>query len=171
MDAILFKAIFKEHYQPLSNMAFRILNDFAKAEDVVQDVFVKVWYDDISFDDHTKTLGYLYTMVKNRSYEIIRLESKEKNIVQNASYINKLPSVEIDEIEKWSLLNSVYAHIRQMPPKTAEVFTEAKINGLSYAQIAAKLDISLKTVEAHVTKAYKMLRKDLNEQKIKVFNT
>ena len=66
--------------------------------------------------------------------------------------------MEEGEIEKLLLLDQIYVSIRQLPPKCAQVFTLAKINGLPYAQIAKEMNVSVKTVENQMGKALRLLR-------------
>ena len=68
-----------------------------------------------------------------------------------------------DEIEKLMLIEQIYVSIRQLPPKCSEVFTLSKVNGLTYSQIAEKMNISVKTVENHMSKALKIMRELLSK--------
>ncbi|MBK7633158.1 MAG: hypothetical protein IPJ13_01900 [Saprospiraceae bacterium] len=61
-------------------------------------------------------------------------------------------------MEKLLLLEQIYVSIRQLPPKCSEVFTLSKVNGLTYVQIAEKMNISVKTVENHMGKALRLMR-------------
>jgi len=142
-------------------MAFRIIHDMEKAEDVVMDVFEKAWNERERLDSNGNVRAYVYTMVKNRSLEMLRNEARIVRLTSEFSGLNTPEGEELmeeGEIEKLLLLDQIYVSIRQLPPKCAQVFTLAKINGLPYAQIAKEMNVSVKTVENQMGKALRLLR-------------
>jgi len=142
-------------------MAFRIIHDMEKAEDVVMDVFEKAWNERERLDSNGNVRAYIYTMVKNRSLEMLRNEARIVRLTGEFSGLNTPEGEELmeeGEIEKLLLLDQIYVSIRQLPPKCAQVFTLAKINGLPYAQIAKEMNVSVKTVENQMGKALRLLR-------------
>lgn len=166
MDKSSFKNLFELHYSPLCNFAYRITDDIDQAEDIVQDIFVKVWNDPDLLDGNKNINSYLYSMVRNRALEVIRRENISQKINQQLKYIQNNAAdtnVEEDEIEKLLLLEQIYVSIRQLPPKCSEVFTLSKVNGLTYVQIAEKMNISVKTVENHMGKALRLMRELLTK--------
>ena len=166
MDKSSFKNLFELHYSPLCNFAYRITDDIDQAEDIVQDIFVKVWNDPDLLDGNKNINSYVYSMVRNRALEVIRRENISQKINQQLEYIQNNAAdanVEEDEIEKLLLLEQIYVSIRQLPPKCSEVFTLSKVNGLTYVQIAEKMNISVKTVENHMGKALRLMRELLTK--------
>ncbi len=166
MDKSSFKNLFELHYSPLCNFAYRITDDIDQAEDIVQDIFVKVWNDPDLLDGNKNINSYLYSMVRNRALEVIRRENISQKINQQLEYIQNnaaTTNVEEDEIEKLLLVEQIYVSIRQLPPKCSEVFTLSKVNGLTYVQIAEKMNISVKTVENHMGKALRLMRELLTK--------
>lgn len=165
MDKTTFKGIFDTHYRPLCNFAFRICGDLDKSEDIVQDVFVKIWNQQDLLQKDKNITSYIYTMVRNHTLEIVRRETIGIKVSKELLYLHTDANdddILDEEIEKYQLLDKIYVSIRQLPPKCGEVFTLGKVNGLSYAQIADRMDISVKTVENHMGKALKLLREMLN---------
>jgi RNA polymerase sigma-70 factor (ECF subfamily) len=166
LDKSSFKNLFELHYSPLCNFAYRITDDIDQAEDIVQDIFVKVWNDPDLLDGNKNINSYLYSMVRNRALEVIRRENISQKINQQLEYIQNNAAdtnVEEEEIEKLLLLEQIYVSIRQLPPKCSEVFTLSKVNGLTYVQIAEKMNISVKTVENHMGKALRLMRELLTK--------
>lgn len=166
MDKSSFKNLFELHYSPLCNFAYRITDDIDQAEDIVQDIFVKVWNDPDLLDGNKNINSYLYSMVRNRALEVIRRENISQKINRQLEYIQNnaaTTNVEEDEIEKLLLVEQIYVSIRQLPPKCSEVFTLSKVNGLTYVQIAEKMNISVKTVENHMGKALRLMRELLTK--------
>ena len=160
MDRSIFKHFFEAHYSPLCNLAYRIIGDKDKAEDIVQDVFVKVWHNRNELDQDRNIKSFIYTMVKNHSLEILRRDGIGLRIGNTIarSEEDTHSNIQEEEVENYKLLDQIYVSIRQLPPKCGEVFTLSKVNGLTYVQIAERMNISVKTVENHMGKALKMLR-------------
>ena len=135
------------------------MNDHKMAQDVVQDVFTKLWdkRDSLSIDSNEKS--YLFQAVKNRSLEVLRkqkIDQKVSTIDYKDLYVD---GNEIDEqARKYMLKEFLYNSIRQLPPKCQDIFVMNKVNGLTYNEIALDLDISVKTVENQIGKAYRKLR-------------
>jgi len=151
--------VFKKYYNPLCNFATTIVNDHKMAQDAVQDVFTKLWDKRESLSIDTNEKSYLFQAVKNRSLELLR-KKKSDSKVSKADYSDVYDnSVELDEqAKKYMLKEYLYTSIRQLPPKCQEIFVLNKINGLTYKEIANDLDISIKTVENQIGKAYRKLR-------------
>jgi RNA polymerase sigma-70 factor (ECF subfamily) len=157
--------LFENHYSALCNLSYRFVGDIDKAEDIVQDVFVKIWDDRASIDPNRNVKSLIYTMVKNHSLEILRREGIGNKIRQNLNISDSHDPFLVDEekIEKYQLLDQIYVSIRQLPPKCGHIFTLSKVNGLTYIQIAGQLNISVKTVENHMGKALKLLREMMSK--------
>lgn len=159
LDKNRFREVFKKYYNPLCNFATTIVNDHKMAQDAVQDVFTKLWDKRESLSIDTNEKSYLFQAVKNRSLELLR-KKKSDSKVSKADYSDVYDnSVELDEqAKKYMLKEYLYTSIRQLPPKCQEIFVLNKINGLTYKEIANDLDISIKTVENQIGKAYRKLR-------------
>ncbi|MFT6336382.1 MAG: RNA polymerase sigma-70 factor (ECF subfamily) [Saprospiraceae bacterium] len=159
LDKNRFKEVFKKYYNPLCNFASTIVNDHKMAQDVVQDVFTKLWdkRDNLSIDSNEKS--YLFQAVKNRSLEVLRKQKNDQRVSiadYNDLYVD---GSEIDEqARKYMLKEFLYKSIRQLPTKCQKIFVMNKVNGLTYNEIAIDLDISVKTVENQIGKAYRKLR-------------
>jgi len=166
LDKNRFKDVFKKYYNPLCNFASTIVNDHKMAQDIVQDVFTILWDKRENVSINTNEKSYLFQAVKNRSIEVLR---KRKNDVEvsKADYnsINLGNSGIEEEAKNYMLKEFLYKSIRQLPPKCQEIFVMNKVNGLTYNEIALDLDISVKTVENQIGKAYRKLR-ELMEGKL-----
>ena len=151
--------MFKKYYNPLCNYASTIVNDHKMAQDVVQDVFTKLWdkRDNISINDNEKS--YLFQAVKNRSLEMLRKRKSDQKI-STADYNDvHVDNLEIEEEAKnYMLKEFLYKSIGQLPQKCQVIFVLNKVNGLTYNEIASDLNISVKTVENQIGRAYRKLR-------------
>lgn len=158
--------IFKKYYEPMCLTAIRITKERSKAEDIVQEVFYELFKKSDSLEI-TSLSSYLKRAVHNRALNKIK---KNKEIFDsddiNIELGDKSPdSQEILEYKELSdYLNDV---IDNLPEKCRVVFILNRFEELSYKEVAVKLDISVKTVENQISKALRILRKEMeNYQKM-----
>ena len=156
MNKSAFKQLFVEYYNPLANFAKNIVGE-KDAEDVVQDVFLKIWHQKSELLMKSPK-SFLFRAVYNKCIEKIRRRQIESDYLSSLK-ISKNTEGILDEVaDTFMLKEKINKSLQQLPPKTREVFVMAKINGLTYREIADELDISVKTVENHMSKAFKQLR-------------
>lgn len=148
------------HYKSLCIYAFTLINDHSKAEDIVQDVFVDLWTNRKKIDPELSIKNYLYKSVYNRFVDEYR--KRKPSIYLEKKYLEALEEVvEEDSTDIGSLIKLVYDEIENLPPKCKTVFCLNKKEGLTHTEISEHLDISVKTVEGHITRAYRMLDQKL----------
>ena len=141
--------------------AYRFTNDFDKAKDIVQNVFIKFWNQRENLTDDFSVKDYLYKAVYN---EFIDQYRKGKSVLNlDTKYFEAVNSAieEDEENSDENLISSIKKEIENLPAKCKEVFLLSKKEGLSNLEIAEHLNTSVKSVEAHITKAFKILRKVL----------
>ena len=162
MDA--FETIFRAYYQSLCLFSFRYLKRTDLAEEIVQDIFINIWDKRSSLQLETSLKSYLYRAVHNNSLKYLqhqRVVDKHARylIDRKEQYFNEpVNNLQVAEVTK--LLENAFA---SMPQKTREIFELSRNEGLKYQEIAEKFEISIKTVEAHMGTALKILRENLKE--------
>ena len=156
---IQFEKLYKKFQPSLVNYAIYLTRSSEDSIELVNDVFLSVWdkRNRLKLDSSLKT--YLYTAVKNRCINYIKKHKLE--IVLNEQ-LDMLSDFKADQ----SLLEKEQHIIIQqimngLPSKCKQVFAMSRIDQLSNKEIASLLDISIKTVEAQITKALKIFRKKL----------
>ncbi len=160
-DQSAFNKLFDHHYSSLCFFANTYLNDIDQSRSLVQQVFVELWTKREKITINTSIKSYLFQSVKNRSIDFHR---KEKNNIQISESIeNSIHSPFQDLIEEAELNTRINNSINQLPDKCRKIFILCRFEGLKYAQIAEKLDISVKTVEMQMGIALKKLRKSLSD--------
>lgn len=163
-DEQVFENLFKNYYERLCNYANTILNDMDEAEEMVQRAFLTVWEKHETIEIHTSIKSYLYRAVHNGclnrvKHFKIRKEHNESYKYQKDTFANDV-SEELISIEFEGIMNFA---IESLPQQCRTVFKLSRFENLSYAEIAEQLDISVKTVENHMTKALKTLREKLKD--------
>ena len=154
-----------DHYsQRLYGYALTLTKDHAEAEDIVQNVFLRAWEKRKKMHITTSLQNYLYKSVRNeflnqykKSRSTMILEQKYFEALDKATY-NR------DENEFQTTLAHIAREIQNLPPKCREVFIMSRKEGLTNQEISEYLNISVKTVEAQITKAFTVLRKELDEK-------
>lgn len=160
-----FETIFNTYYASLCFFAGQFLNDDEIAEEIVQDLFVTIWSkrNEIRVDSSLK--NYLFRSVKNYCLnQIQHFRIREKY----AAKVKEDVQHEIQESDYFlevGLIKKIDESIESLPGKRKQIFKLSREEGLKYKEIAEKLNLSIKTVEAQMGLALKQLREDLKEYK------
>lgn len=138
------------------------------AEEVVSDVFVRIWQNKSELETIKNLRSYLFISVKNGCLSHLRKSGKEKIIsIDEYSDFHFIPveGPENNMIEQ-ETLDQIYNVIEKLPPKCKMAFTLAKINGLKYKEIADVMGVSEKTVNNHLVSAIKKITENLSVKAI-----
>jgi RNA polymerase sigma-70 factor (ECF subfamily) len=155
----LFQQAFYQHYQPLCQYAFTLVKEEEACEDIVQEIFLRVWEKKQDLVGTEALRYYLYTATRNncltwldksKKSPVTRLTGHETAEAPAPSGREEAPVADFDALLKEAL--------ELLPPKCREVFVLSRVNKFTYQQIAGTLDISIKTVENQMGKALRILR-------------
>ncbi|MEE4286698.1 MAG: RNA polymerase sigma-70 factor [Mariniphaga sp.] len=137
------------------------------AEEIVSDVFVKIWENRSNLTEIENLKAYLFISVKNLCISHIRKNRKENLITLDGFNDFIVPSVECPESDfiNAEKLNEIYLAIEQLPPKCKMAFSLAKFSGLKYKEIAEIMEVSEKTVNNHLVFALKKLAETIGFRK------
>ena len=163
LDKVSFEDLFKTYFKPLTAFAFKFVNDIDEAKSIVHDVFMKLWEKKDEIDMSKSVKSYLYTSVNNKSLNYIRDNKKfnrNENVFDNQS--SSAPNVE-EELSSLEVQKKIDASLNSLNPKVKRIFEMSRYEGLKYKEIAEELNLSVKTVETHMSTALKVLRKNLKE--------
>ena len=154
-DQLALKSVFQMHYAPLCRFAMQWTADKDESEEIVQKLFVDIWEKRNELSIELTLKSYLFAAVRNRCLNYI----KHKKVValhqRNARHESPqlLEISNLDEVSK-----SLEEAIQSLPEQCQRVFRLVKMDGKKYAEVAEELDISIKTIENHMTKALRVLR-------------
>jgi len=152
------------YHNVLCVYGFELTNDHDLAKDIVQNVFINIWRIRLKLKDDFAVKSYLYRSVYN---EFLNQERNRKLVVQlDKKYIDALSEVVEEDNEKSleRLMILVKREIENLPPKCKRTFLLSKQEGLSNVEIAEYLNVSIKSVEAHITKAFTKLRETVGSK-------
>lgn len=159
-----FELLFRTYYSTLCAFANKYLKDSDASEEIVQEIFVKLWNnrDELSIKSSLKS--YLYTSVRNSSLNMIKhIEIRENYKEHNQTEIDHQERMLGDAIEVTELEEKIRKSIDELPPERRKVFIMSRYEGKKYREIADELGISVKTVENQMGKAMAFLRLRLKE--------
>lgn len=165
-DEIAFRKLFDMYYQRLFHLALYYLKSKEPAEEVVCDVFFIIWKRRNTLTEVKDIERYLYTSVKNQALHYIRRATQPEHDSLGLYTVEIIPDTDDPESK---LFDSEYKELIQkavnsLPEKCREVFRLVLSDKLKNKEIAALLDISEKTVEAHITNAYKRIALYVNKK-------
>ena len=166
-DSKAYSYLMDRYYRILCVYANSLTNDNTKSEDIVQNIFVKIWLNRKKINSSIRIKNYLYKSVYN---EFIDQYRKNKPLV----YLEKRHIKAINQIvdEKDGLLENLIlklnSEIEKLPKKCKNIFILNKKDGLTHAEIADYMNISVKTVEGHMTRAFKILNERLGDKLKKI---
>ena len=152
------------YHRRLNTYALTLVNDPAQAQDIVQNVFLKTWKSRKKLKKQFPIQSFLYKAVYN---EFINNYQKNKAMMLlQQKYLESLGEVveETDENIIERMITIVNKEIQNLPPKCQRIFILSKKEGLTNIEISEHLNVSIKTVEAQITKAFGILREKLGKK-------
>lgn len=158
-DKQAMEGLFREHYRGLCAFALQYVKDADRAEDLVQDLFFRLWLEREKVNITTSVKAYLFASVRNRCLNAVKVQGRMRSLVEERDEV--VEEEERAEDEHTERIARVHAAIEALPEERRKVFKLSRYEGLKYHEIAERLGISVKTVDNQMGKALKTLREDL----------
>tara|TARA_R110000764_G_scaffold103065_1_gene188684 strand:+ start:22811 stop:23422 length:612 start_codon:yes stop_codon:yes gene_type:complete len=163
-DSKAYTFLVDTYHHKLCLYAYSLINDQKAAEDIVQNVFIRTWKKRNRLNSDFDIKSFLYKSVYN---EFIDEYRKQKLVVPlEKKYIDALTTM-VENEDEHALerrIKLVKRAIQNLPPKCKEIFMLSKQDGLTNLEIAEYKQVSVKSVEAHITKAFSILRQSIGEE-------
>jgi len=161
-DVGQFELLFRSSYVSLVRYAKTLIKDHDTAEEIVQDLFFRLWKDKEKLNIESSLNGYLFRSVHNKCLHYIEhnrvVERHAEEMLYQQSESLENPS---DILNYKELQEKVARILERLPERCGKIFTMSRFEGLKYSEIAEKLSVSIKTVEANMGRALKEFRKEL----------
>jgi len=152
-----FKTLYYRYYNDLYRFFWLRINSKDKAKDLVHDVFIRIWEKRSSIDSNKSIKAYIYRIANNLLIDSYRKKSSQQTyIAENVS------ATDVSTDESLEHVTAVKLAINNLPEKIRIVFILSRHQGLKYAEMAQTLDISIKTGESRMGKAFRLLREELS---------
>lgn len=161
-DVKEFESLFRSSYVSLVRYARTLVKDHDTAEEIVQDLFFRIWQDREKLNIESSLNGYLFRSVHNRCLHFIEHTKVVERHAEQMSYIEaESPESPSDILNYKELQEKVARILERLPERCGKIFAMSRFEGLKYNEIAEKLSVSVKTVEANMGRALKEFRKEL----------
>ncbi len=162
-DSAAFKSAFDSFQAKLFAFLHYKLGDSAVAEDILQEVFIKLWENRHQLKEDLSLKSYLYTIANNLALNHLRHSKIVVRFQQEQKSEQQFGDSAHDELVKRETRENLLRAIEKLPEKNRMVFMLSRFDDLSYREIAGQLEISIKTVESHMGKALKLLREEIRK--------
>jgi len=165
-DAKSLELLFRRLYPRLVSYANKYLNNTDEAEEIVQEVFFRIWKDREKLDDRKSINGYLFKAVKNNCFNLLQHWKVENKYADLINYVYQSLPEENNAYENFiaqELEIDFQKALHHLPVECRKIFELSRFEGLKYQEIAVKLNISIKTVETQMSRALQKMRLQLKE--------
>ena len=158
-DEAAFSLLFNAFHQRLGAYVYRLTESLPATQEIVQDVFVKIWLKRAILPELQSFDAYLFKAARNHVFNYLRKLARER--VQQAQLEASLPASATAEAEEehLDLLDQAIDHL---PPQQQKIYLLHRRQGLSHAEIADRLNLSVETVKKHMSLALRSIRKYLS---------
>lgn len=169
-DEEAYLLLVETYYRKLLVYAYSLTNDYAVSQDIVQNVFLRIWELRKNLNIKKSLKGFLYRSVYNEFVDGLRKDQSSSAL--NQVYWDALNAAALDDGNTKLVehkIASIKKEVEKLPAKCKQVFLLSKQEGLTNLEIAEHLNISIKSVEGHITNAYTIIRKN-TQAKVKTSN-
>lgn len=154
--------LFKSFYSPLCKAVYKIVRDADAAEDIVQEVFYKVWRNRETLDLSKSVKSYLYRSAVNTALNYLEKHKRTIDLEENEVIKSGLSANATEDIlDGTELEQKINYAIDGLPPRCKAVFVMSRFEEMSYQEIADALNVTVKAVEKQMSKALQILREAL----------
>lgn len=171
-ESKLFASLFEQYKEPFTMFAYSYIRDMAAAEDIYIDAMMQYWEKRGEIPADTNIPAYILTCVKNKSLNYLRhinIKTEVEEQLFNHSVrelnfrITSLESCDPSELYSNEVKEIIRSTLNELPDQTRSVFFKSRYENKTNKEISEELNISIKTVEFHITKALKVFRVKLKD--------
>jgi len=163
-DVGQFESLFRSSYISLVRYAKTLIKDHDTAEEIVQDLFFRLWQNKGKLNIESSLNGYLFRSVHNKCLHYIEHNRVVERHAEEMSYDQSESQDSPSDILNYKELQEKVARIlERLPERCGKIFSMSRFEELKYSEIAEKLSVSVKTVESNMGRALKEFRKELTQ--------
>lgn len=166
-DTCLFAAVYNQYHHVIYEYTYLLTQCSMHAQDIVQDVFIKLWMDRERIGELEHTRAYLYTLARNRVIDQFRRSQKEQCILKELGRQQHTDRYITDGVvAERELRHHMAKAVAQLPPQRKLVYSLGKIHGWKRNQIARVMGISPATVRAHMNEALRFVKNHFRQEEL-----
>jgi RNA polymerase sigma-70 factor (family 1) len=154
-----FEKIYRFYSPRLFGRLLKLVKSEPQAQEILQDIFLKLWQQRTSIDPGKSFRSFLYKIAENKVYDFFRKAARDKGL---ESQLISLSTNNFVGIEEFSSVDADLAILQKaidgLPPQRQHVFRLCKLEGKSYREVSELLEISVSTISDHIVKGTKSIR-------------
>lgn len=164
-----FDVLYKKYVKKVYKFGYSILKSTVEAENLMQDVFLSLWENRHKVEKDSSIKSYVFTITYNSAISTLRKKVRESEFVEYLKSLQEIREEPVDAgLEYKELTNKLENIINELPRRQKEVYLMHRIEGLKYIEIAKLLNISVNTIENHMSRALKTIREKLGNYSLVV---
>lgn len=156
-----FASLFDAYYPALCFFAEKYLHDTENARDVVSEVFSSLWHKQVAVQSHSNIKSFLYSVVRNACIDFIR---KEKSLARRHQVFTELAEDENDfynQVLRSEVVQEIRQEIQLLPDQYRKVFSLMYIDGYTYDEVAAELNLGVQVIRNYKNRAVALLKRKI----------
>jgi RNA polymerase sigma-70 factor (family 1) len=159
-----FRELFNHYWDFIYSTAYMLTKSSLLSEEIVQDVFLKVWLKKEHLPSIKKFDSFLFIVARNHIYNVLRKKTLDQNFVEHLEqYFLEISELPHDIISLKETNQIIEKAIKNLPDQQKKVFTFSRYHGFNYSKIAEEMGISKLTVKSHMTKALRFIKNYLEK--------
>jgi RNA polymerase sigma-70 factor (family 1) len=162
-DTTAFEKLFLKYKDPVYSFAFHFTRNESAAEEIVQEIFLRIWLRREALPGIERPEAWIYTLTRNLSFDFLRKTATEEAFKNGWSQQTPHFTTTQEEIELRQYKSFIHEAVQQLPPQQKQVYQLAKEKGLKYEEVAEQLGLSPNTVKSHLGTAMKSIRRYLEQ--------
>lgn len=165
-----FDTLYYRHFAQLARYAYKKLQNNDLTEEIVQDVFVELWKKRDTLETEGQIQALLYAILRNKILHELRARMIQNKHIEayTRGRLNDEHTLNAESLDEDGAHKKMIGAIKRLSPQCQQAFTLSRYEHLSYKEIAARMNISVNTVEKHISKALMILRQELKEYQVPV---
>ena len=161
-DEEAFVMLYNKYHKKLYWVARKMTQSEEVAQDVTQDVFLKIWENRTSIDPHQNFAAYINSICKNVVYDFFKKATLEESVINQMQEFAEMTTPEKDNEDFYeSYKELLHKAIENLPPKRRQIYESCKLQGKSYDNVGNEYNISRSTILDHIVKANKFIKEYL----------
>ncbi len=163
-NEVAFYQLYERYSRRLYGFVLRYIKQETDAEEIVQEVFIKIWETRDKIDVYSSFESFLFTIAYNATISLFRKRAREEKYLEHLKSLQQVEAAPnlIDEIQFNELNDTVQSLLNELTPRQKEVFQLSREQGLAHEEIAKKLNISVNTVKKHIANTLVFLKSRLD---------
>ncbi len=164
-DIRAFETLFRRYYEPLCRYCCSFVGAIEEAEEIVQELFYKIWKEHEKLQITFSGKAYLYAAVRNNSLQYLEhLQIRQNYYTHELNRLVQMKNETPEELLEYKEFETYLKDtLNQLPERRKTIFIMNRFEGKKYSEIADELSLSVKTIEAEMSKALQVLKEKLRK--------